>query len=246
VPCAGTRAGGRCGVGVVYEAEQVPLGRRVALKVLPFAATRDPRQLQRFHNEARAAAPLDHAHIVHVHAVGCERGVPYYAMPYIEGQTLAALIAGLRPGGGRPAAPEAQATGPHVPDPAAPGTAPRAAASTGRGSVMVTKVERTKAAGALGVPPERLAEGWTTPRGTSRRASSPETSASAANGRGSHPSGAALRRLPLRQAPRSRLLCPRRELGEGKLGQRGRARRYDRHSGSKNCSAVFARPASAT
>jgi serine/threonine protein kinase len=64
-------------VGVAYEAEQVSLGRRVALKVLPFAATMDPRRLQRFHNEARAAAALDHPHIVPVHAVGYERGVPY-------------------------------------------------------------------------------------------------------------------------------------------------------------------------
>jgi eukaryotic-like serine/threonine-protein kinase len=83
---------GRGGMGVVYEAEQVSLGRRVALKVLPFAAVLDPRQLQRFQNEARAAACLHHPHIVPVFAVGCDRDVHYYAMQFIDGQTLAALI----------------------------------------------------------------------------------------------------------------------------------------------------------
>jgi hypothetical protein len=85
---------GRGGMGVVYEAEQVSLGRRVALKILPFAASLDPKQLQRFKNEAQAAALLHHSGIVPVHAVGCEDGVHYYAMQYIEGHSLAVLIEG--------------------------------------------------------------------------------------------------------------------------------------------------------
>jgi serine/threonine protein kinase/tetratricopeptide (TPR) repeat protein len=88
---------GRGGMGIVYEAEQVSLGRRVALKVLPFAATMDPRHLQRFQNEARAAASLEHPHIVPVFGVGCERGVHYYAMKFIDGQSLAELTAGCHP-----------------------------------------------------------------------------------------------------------------------------------------------------
>ena len=76
---------GRGGMGVVYEAEQLSLGRRVALKVLPLAATMDPRHLQRFHNEARAAACLHHTNIVPVFSVGSERGVHFYAMQLIDG-----------------------------------------------------------------------------------------------------------------------------------------------------------------
>jgi tetratricopeptide (TPR) repeat protein len=87
---------GRGGMGIVYEAEQLSLGRRVALKVLPFAATMDPRQLQRFKNEALAAAHLDHPHLVDVYGVGCERGVHFYAMRYIDGHTLAEIIEQLR------------------------------------------------------------------------------------------------------------------------------------------------------
>jgi serine/threonine protein kinase len=88
---------GRGGMGVVYEAVQMSLGRRVALKVLPFAAALDAKQLQRFKNEAQAAAHLHHTNIVPVYAVGCERGVHFYAMQLIEGQNLADLIAHLRP-----------------------------------------------------------------------------------------------------------------------------------------------------
>jgi tetratricopeptide (TPR) repeat protein len=104
-------------MGVVYEAEQISLGRRVALKVLPFAATMDPRHLKRFHNEARAAACLEHPHIVPVFAVGCERAVHFYAMKLIEGRSLAEVIAlqrrAHRPrpsGGGEQTAPVAAAS----------------------------------------------------------------------------------------------------------------------------------------
>jgi tetratricopeptide (TPR) repeat protein len=87
---------GRGGMGIVYEAEQLSLGRRVALKVLPFAATLDVKQLLRFKNEALAASTLRHAHIVPVYAVGCDRGVHHYAMQFIDGQSLAEAIAALR------------------------------------------------------------------------------------------------------------------------------------------------------
>ena len=87
---------GRGGMGVVYEAVQLSLGRRVAVKVLPFAATLDSRHLQRFRNEAQAAAQLHHTNIVPVYAVGCERSVHYYAMQFIEGQSLAEVIRQMR------------------------------------------------------------------------------------------------------------------------------------------------------
>jgi serine/threonine protein kinase len=122
---------GRGGMGVVYEAEQISLNRRVALKVLPFAGTFDQRHLQRFRNESLAAAQLEHPHIVDVHGVGTDRGVHYYAMRLIDGQTLAQVIADLRlslvdsPNQCRQAAepapsqpPDTPATAPYVPGPA--------------------------------------------------------------------------------------------------------------------------------
>ena len=86
----------RGGMGVVYEAEQVTLGRTVALKVLPLAASLDPRALQRFQLEAQVAGLLQHPRIVPVHAVGMVDDVPYYAMQYIEGGSLAELITALK------------------------------------------------------------------------------------------------------------------------------------------------------
>jgi hypothetical protein len=90
------REAGRGGMGVVYEAEQISVVRRVALKVLPFTGALDPRQLQRFKNEAQAAANLRHPHIVPVHALGHDRGVHYYVMEFIEGHTLAGVIRELQ------------------------------------------------------------------------------------------------------------------------------------------------------
>ena len=92
---------GRGGMGVVYEAMQLSLGRRVAVKVLPLAATLDARHLQRFRNEAQTAAQLHHTNIVPVYAVGCERSVHYYAMQLIAGQSLADVIRTLRAATGR-------------------------------------------------------------------------------------------------------------------------------------------------
>ena len=87
---------GRGGMGVVYRARQVSLNRQVALKVLPFAAVLDSKQIARFKNEAHAAAQLHHPNIVPVHAIGQERGVHYYAMQYIDGQPLDEVIRELR------------------------------------------------------------------------------------------------------------------------------------------------------
>ena len=87
---------GRGGMGVVYEAQQLSLGRRVALKVLPFSAAVDPKQRQRFQIEAQTAAQLHHPHIVPVFGVGCDEGVHYYAMQFVDGQSLAAVIRALR------------------------------------------------------------------------------------------------------------------------------------------------------
>jgi tetratricopeptide (TPR) repeat protein len=101
---------GRGGMAVVYEAEQVSLRRKVALKVLPLAGVLDSNRLQRFQNEAQAAAHLQHPNIVPVYAVGCDAGVHYYAMQYVEGQSLAARIADRRSALGSRNAGEQEAT----------------------------------------------------------------------------------------------------------------------------------------
>lgn len=87
---------GRGGMGVVYEAVQDSLDRRVALKVLNSSAFHDPGRRRRFRIEALAAAHLNHDHIAPVFAVGEEAGIAYYAMKYIDGMTLARHIDSLR------------------------------------------------------------------------------------------------------------------------------------------------------
>jgi eukaryotic-like serine/threonine-protein kinase len=87
---------GSGGMGVVFEAIQMSLGRRVALKVLRESAALDPRSLRRFQVEAQAAASLRHPHIVPVFATGSHDGIAYYVMEYIECRDLGRIIDELR------------------------------------------------------------------------------------------------------------------------------------------------------
>ena len=87
---------GRGGMGVVYEAEQESLGRRVALKVLPRHVAKDEKSLLRFQREARAAARMHHTNIVPVFEVGHDNDYSFYAMQLIKGQGLDHVIDDLR------------------------------------------------------------------------------------------------------------------------------------------------------
>ena len=93
---------GRGGMGVVYEARQVSLKRRVALKVLPPALGMSAQAKQRFEREAQAAAKLHHTNIVPVHAIGQEEGCHFYAMELIEGQALSEVLRDLTGSGANP------------------------------------------------------------------------------------------------------------------------------------------------
>ena len=93
---------GEGGMGVVYEAVQEPLGRRVALKFLRASCTAGSVQRERFLRETQAAARLSHPHIVTVYGTGEHDGVPYYAMQLIRGRGLEHRIAQSRDAGTPP------------------------------------------------------------------------------------------------------------------------------------------------
>ncbi|HRX80365.1 MAG TPA: protein kinase, partial [Pirellulaceae bacterium] len=87
---------GRGGMGIVYEAEQESLGRRVAVKVLPKQSLLDDKHLRRFRREAKTAAKLHHTNIVPILGVGEQDGFHYYVMQIIRGAGLDEIIPRLK------------------------------------------------------------------------------------------------------------------------------------------------------
>src|SRR5687767_14689250 len=84
---------GEGGMGVVYKARDIGLGRRVAIKVLPANKVADQARKQRFVQEAKAASALNHPNIITIYDIGSDDGVDFMVMEYVAGSTLAEIIA---------------------------------------------------------------------------------------------------------------------------------------------------------
>ncbi len=84
---------GAGGMGQVFLAEHAQLRRKIALKVLPARQALDPANVDRFYQEARAAAALDHPNIVHAYDVACDKGTHFLVLEYIDGTTLDRMLA---------------------------------------------------------------------------------------------------------------------------------------------------------
>jgi serine/threonine-protein kinase len=158
---------GRGGMGIVYEAEQESLGRRVALKVLPAQSMLDAHQQKRFQREAKAAAHMHHTNIVPVYGVGEHEGMLYYVMQFIPGLGLDDVLAELR------RMHEAKVT-------PAPGTAPGQWAATLTKDVSAADVAQSLFTGPLSRPAPAAADGSDGSDGNGTPAGVPAAPAAAA------------------------------------------------------------------